>query len=103
METGKQNNLAPYLFHQGTNYKAYDYLGAHREGDQVVFRTWAPNADAVFLVGDFNGWTDNAPMNRISDNGLWEVCLDGSTFGDYSVYKYKIVNGEKEFYKADPY
>ncbi len=103
METGKQNNLAPYLFHQGTNYKAYEYLGAHREGGKVVFRTWAPNADKVYLAGDFNGWTDETPMSRISENGLWEVSLDGSVFGDYSVYKYKIINGEREYFKADPY
>ena len=49
----KKDELAPYLFKQGTNFKAYEYLGAHLVGDKkektCVFRTWAPNADKVFV------------------------------------------------------
>ena len=48
---------ALYLFHQGNNIKAYEYLGAHRiNKDEVVFRVWAPNAQAVSVIGEFNGW-----------------------------------------------
>ncbi len=103
METGKYDNLAPYLFHQGTNYKTYEYLGAHRENGETVFRTWAPKADAVYVVGDFNGWTDETPMKKITDGGIWEARIGCSAFGDYSVYKYKIRNADKDYYKADPY
>ena len=49
-----QADLPLYLFHQGTNYKAYEYLGAHfaeKDGKKgVVFRTWAPRADSVSVV-----------------------------------------------------
>ena len=66
----RKNDMAPYLFHQGTNYYAYEYLGVHREDSRYVFRVWAPNADAIFLVGDFNGWSEDMPMTRLSDGGI---------------------------------
>ena len=51
------DNLALYLFKQGTNYRAYEYLGAHKNKDgSYTFRVWAPNANAVWLCGDFNNW-----------------------------------------------
>lgn len=55
MTDAKTGNMdqAPYYFHQGASEKAYEYLGAHRTGDAVVFRVWAPNADSVSVVGDF--------------------------------------------------
>ena len=49
-------NLAAYYFHQGTNYKAYEYFGPHIENGQMSFRVWAPNATAVSLCGDFDLW-----------------------------------------------
>ena len=55
----RKNDMAPYLFHQGTNYYAYDYLGVHKTDEGFVFRVWAPNADAIMLTGDFNDWSDN--------------------------------------------
>ncbi len=103
MEKDNKNNLALYLFHQGTNYRSYDYLGAHKKGKRVFFRTWAPRADAVYLVGDFNGWTNDTPMTRISDDGLWEAKLDSEIFPEYSIYKYKVVKDGRECLKADPY
>ena len=64
-----KGNLPLYLFHQGTNYKAYEYLGAHpckigtTEG--FIFRVWAPNARQVSVVGDFNNWDGQAnPMEH---------------------------------------
>ena len=54
------NDLAPYLFCQGTNTYSYDYLGVHAEEKNGIykytFRVWAPNADQIFVVGDFNGY-----------------------------------------------
>ena len=68
----KQDNLAAYLFHQGTNYKTYEYLGAHQEEQNMVFRVFAPNADAISLVGDFNNWDDQkTPFIRITELGIW--------------------------------
>ena len=59
-----KNNVPLYLFHQGTNAKAYEFLGAHGNGDgSVTFRVWAPNAEWVGVGGDFNGWQPhNAPL-----------------------------------------
>ena len=63
----KINDMAEYLFHQGTNYRAYEYLGAHKTDDGYVFRVWAPNADKVFLAGDFNDWGEDAPLECIRE------------------------------------
>ena len=67
------DEYALYLFHQGNNMKAYDYMGAHRvegEKDLFSFRVWAPHAQSISVIGDFNGWDENAAvMNRINDAG----------------------------------
>ncbi len=95
------DNYASYLFHQGTNYTAYDFLGVHKVGEgKYVFRVWAPNADAVYVVGSFNGWDMSCPMSRITDGGIWEVETRAS---DGDMYKFRIVNGDRTFDKADPY
>lgn len=100
--TKKNDNLAPYFFHQGTSTHAYDYLGVHKEDGKYVFRTWAPNADYVAVAGDFNGWDYGAlPMVRITDAGVWEAITDNAQEGQK--YKYFIRNGSKEVLKADPY
>ena len=95
--------MAAYLFHQGTNYKAYEYLGAHKTDDGYVFRVWAPNAERVYVVGDFNNWTDICPMTRSTNGGVWEALLasDSVKLGDK--YKYKIYNNGRAVLKSDPY
>ena len=69
----KNNSLPLYLFHQGTNYASYEFLGVHAvPGDapyQYTFRVWAPNADEVRVIGDFCAWTDGWPMTRLPDSG----------------------------------
>lgn len=96
--------VAEYFFHQGTNSQSYKYMGAHRLSDgTVVFRVWAPNAKKVQVVGDFNGWSDDAPsMTRVTDGGIWEYFE--SNVSDFDAYKFRITakNG-KVFMKADPY
>ena len=99
------NDLPIYLFHQGTNYRSFEFLGClfdSATGD-AVFRTWAPGAKAVHLVGDFNNWDDNAtPMSRISDGGVWEALVSGVCTGAH--YKYLITSGRDwRVFKADPY
>ena len=95
------DNYASYLFHQGTNYTAYDFLGTHKVGEgKYVFRVWAPNADAVYVVGEFNGWDMSCPMSRITEGGIWEAEACAS---DGNMYKFRIVNGDRVFDKADPY
>ena len=100
--TCANGEMAPYYFHQGTTMHAYDYLGAHRLGGKTVFRVWAPNADYVSVIGDFNGWDAGAaPMARVTERGVWEAVLDCVTEGQK--YKYFIRNGYRELQKADPY
>ncbi len=100
----KNNNLAEYLFHEGTNFHAFDYMGAHRVGSSFVFRTWAPNADVVYLCGDFNNWDKSLPMKRTTKGGIWEVTLPSSvSFGENSKYKFITERDGSSYYKADPY
>ena len=91
-------------FHLGTALRAYEYLGVHREGAHYTFRVWAPRADAVFLCGDFNGWDPvSLPMERVTEEGVWERRVARNATIDGSFYKYRVVRGERAFYKADPY
>ena len=96
-------NLAQYYFHEGTNFSAYEYLGAHYDKEKGVytFRTWAPNADEVFVTGDFCNWSDPVPMVRETKAGLWSATLHGPE--DNFKYKYIIKRDGRELYKADPY
>ncbi|MBE6534938.1 MAG: 1,4-alpha-glucan branching enzyme, partial [Ruminococcaceae bacterium] len=72
-----KTDLASYLFHQGTNFRAYEYLGCTlRIVDneyEYTFRTWAPNAHSVGLVSDFSGWSNPIQFKRITENGIWEL------------------------------
>ena len=100
------NELPIYLFHQGTNFKAYELLGSHigkRNGKKgVYFRVWAPRADAVSVVGDFNGWDANAnPMQKISEGGVYETFIP--KLKKYDLYKYAVKKDGKTVLKADPY
>ena len=97
--------LPVYLFHQGTNFRAYEYLGCHFDSKtkRAVFRTWAPNAREVRLVGDFNNWDGNtAPLKRVSDGGVWEARLDNVE--QWQRYKFEIFPKKGDaFLKADPF
>ena len=100
----QNQEMASYLFHQGTNFYAYQYLGLHFEGDRVLFRAWAPNADYVSVCGDFNAWNGDAdPMTRITEGGVWELSLPADRVKMGQCYKYCIRNKERQMLKADPY
>ncbi|MGM9681455.1 MAG: 1,4-alpha-glucan branching protein GlgB [Eubacteriales bacterium] len=94
-------DLAAYLFHQGTNYRAYQYMGVHRCEGGYVFRVWAPGARSIRLVGDFNGW-EGQTMIRSSQMGIWEAVVESDNL-EGQKYKYAITSGAGEHYKADPY
>ena len=98
-----KDGIPAYFFHQGTNYKAYEYLGVHREDGSFVFRVWAPNAEAVFVVGDFNGWQNTMPMQRITEAGIFEAYDTEGAVKPGDRYKFKIWNRGRELIKADPY
>ncbi|MCB7305009.1 1,4-alpha-glucan branching protein GlgB [Bariatricus massiliensis] len=99
--------LDQYLFGQGNHYEIYKKLGAHvvkdgrREG--VYFAVWAPHAENVSVVGDFNGWDVKAnPMERNEPLGIYTAFVPGVQTG--SLYKFCIETYKGELiYKADPY
>ena len=103
-QTGRRFDAA--AFYGGTNSEAYRYLGAHRTRrsgkDGYVFRTWAPNAAHVSVVGDFCEWNGYAyPMEKNAD-GFWECFVP--SLKRYDTYKFAVTaqSGETVL-KADPY
>ncbi len=99
--------LDQYLFGQGTHYDVYRKLGAHplKDGKKegVYFAVWAPNAQAVSVIGEFNDWDEQAdPMTKAGPIGVFETFVPEAKIGQ--LYKFFIVgmNGE-HIYKADPY
>jgi 1,4-alpha-glucan branching enzyme len=78
-------------------------MGAHPHPDGgYYFRVWAPNADEVSVVGDFNGWkTETHRLHKQWDTGIWEGYVSEATVGH--CYKYSILHEKKTFEKADPY
>ena len=96
-----------YLFGKGRHYEIYKKLGAHpsvengKEG--YFFAVWAPNAQSVSVVGDFNEWDSQVnPMQGPNDVGIWTAFIPGLKEG--SIYKYYIIKPDGMYvYKADPY
>ena len=100
------DEVALYLFHQGNNMKAYEYMGAHKVPDEKnlwSFRVWAPHAKAVSVIGDFNSWDEyKNPMEKINDAGMWECYI--ADVKEFDKYKFSVTaqNGKKTA-KSDPY
>ena len=92
-------------YHSGTALRVYEFLGCHPETrngtDGFVFRVWAPGAQAVSVVGDFNFWnTEDLPMQKIS-SGVWEAWSPNPKHG--GAYKYLVRHWSgRSVYKADP-
>lgn len=103
----EENNFPLYLFHEGTNIQAYEYMGLHKtmiDGKAgMSCRVWAPNAKEVSLVGPFNEWdVEENPMEKISD-GVWE-CFLPFVLPLYEIYKFSITAQDgKKLMKSDPY
>ena len=97
-----------YLYHQGTNFHAYEMLGAHfieQDGIRGVrFAVWAPHAVSISVVGDFNDWdAKRDPMEKIGDGEIWVRFVPD--IEDGAIYKYAIEpqDGGSYIMKADPY
>jgi 1,4-alpha-glucan branching enzyme len=95
-----------HLFGEGRHEHIYEKLGAHvltHEGARGVgFAVWAPNAESVSVVGDFNEWKGaNHKMRSLGSSGVWELFIPGLKQGE--LYKYEIKSGRHKFLKADPY
>jgi len=96
-----------HLFSEGTHYRAWEKLGSHCltiDGIQGVhFAVWAPNAQRVSVIGDFNRWDGRTHlMRRLVPSGVWELFVPGLKDGD--CYKYEIrTHAGHLLEKADPY
>ena len=96
-----------HLFAEGRHEGIYEKLGAHvrkMEGvTGISFAVWAPNADGVSVLGDFNGWDGRLhPMRMLGSSGVWELFIPDLQPG--TLYKYEIrAGGWLPFLKADPY
>ena len=111
-------DLDMYLFGEGRHERLWEALGARVlryddplgsndgvKGEQLVgtaFTVWAPNAHAVRVVGDFNGWNGRIhAMRELGSSGVWELFIPGVETG--TIYKYEILNANNEWVmKADP-
>ena len=99
----EEYQLPVYLFHDGTNYKAYEFFGNHRiDESKVAFRVWAPNAQGVSVVGDFNSWDENVNKCVAISPGIWEAIVDNVNVYDCYKYAIKTCTGTT-LLKADPY
>ena len=122
-----QQNISEhkYLFHHGENYRSYEFLGAHPVGTAdmsdgganagVMFRVWAPRAQAISVVGSFNDWDlSRNPMQPLADDSeIWEAYVPAAKAGD--LYKFAVtaahpagpggsaVGDIKTVWKADPF
>ncbi len=96
-----------FVFGQGSHYDIYKKLGAHPSVENGVegtyFAVWAPNAQAVSVVGTFNDWNTEAhKMEKLGDMGIYKTFIPGVSVGE--LYKFYIVTPSGEgIYKADPF
>jgi len=87
--------LDMHLYKVGNHYEIYEKLGAHltqiNGHDGVTFAVWAPNAQRVSVVGDFNSWDGRVnPMRKRIEAGIWEIFIPG--VGESAHYKYEVRN-----------
>jgi len=91
-----------YLWNEGTHYRLYDKLGAHPVEGGVHFAVWAPSADSVSVVGEWNGWDPTAdPLGPMGGSGIWGGLITEAQAPH--AYKYRIANGSYRVDKADPF
>ncbi len=97
-----------HLFNEGSHFRAYEKLGAHPvqagETSGCCFAVFAPDARAVSVIGDWNGWDKGShPLRPRGRSGIWEGFLPGVGAG--SVYKYHIASRHRGYRvdKADPF
>ena len=90
-----------YGFYTGKIFDAYKYLGAHVTDKGVVFRTFAPSASKIAVIGEFNEW-EESPMEKAHDGNFWEFTSEKARPG--MMYKYRIYDQAGQFIDhCDPY
>lgn len=105
--TGFITEVDRYLFNNGRHYEIFEKMGAHpkkyKGKNGMYFAVWAPHAEQIGVVGDFNNWDPEAnAMKPLADSGIWEAFVPGIAAGE--LYKYAITTKSgKILFKADPY
>jgi 1,4-alpha-glucan branching enzyme len=90
-----------HLFGEGNHRRLWEWLGAHVQGDGVRFTVWAPNAQAVRAVGDWDGWDRGCQLQRVGSSGVWAGFAAGARAGQ--CYKLAVTSAQGvETMKADP-
>ena len=88
-------------FYNGNSFDVHYYLGAHyKKGEGTTFRTYAPAAERVCLIGEFSDWRERE-MNRCENGQFWEVTVPDAAPGH--MYKYRIYHGGSFVDHCDPY
>lgn len=98
--------LAPYLFHEGTNYHTQDYLGVRAErttdGVRLICRCFAPDADAVFFCSDLTAWQRDCPLFDVG-RGVFERVFTLPDLPARFFYKWAVTKGEETRLLPDPF
>lgn len=87
-------------FYVGKAFDAYNFFGAHYLMDGVMFRTYAPQAEKICLIGDFNNWTEQ-DMVQDGRSGIWELKVEQAVPGQ--MYKYVVYGHNGRVEHTDPY
>lgn len=88
-------------FYYGRSFDAYEFFGSHIENGKIVFRTYAPNAEKISVIGEFNGWTGEE-MIQTGRSGVFTFISDKAKVGD--MYKYSIKYSDGNIVDhCDPY
>jgi 1,4-alpha-glucan branching enzyme len=96
-----------HLFNEGNHFDIYEKLGAHQRTidgvEGINFAVWAPNAQSISLVGDFNHWDGRQhPMRKRIPSGVWEIFVPGLEVD--SLYKFRVVDAHgQQIEKSDPF
>lgn len=96
-----------FLFNTGCNFQAYNMFGSHKIYDEGKYKwsftLWAPNAENVSVIGEFNNWNENGySLCKVDDTGIWSGAFDNVAAGQ--LYKFRILAKDGKVYdRADPY
>jgi 1,4-alpha-glucan branching enzyme len=96
-----------HLLSEGTHHRVFEKLGSHRINvgttTGVHFAVWAPNADRVSLIGDFNGWDGRVnPMRLLVPSGVWEIFIPDLPDGEHYKFEIRAKSGDL-LRKSDPF
>jgi len=97
-----------YLFNEGSHFRLYEKLGArpvsHNGKQGIYFAVWAPNAEKMAVIGDFNGWNkDSHPLRPRGGSGIWEGFIPAMRSGTLYKYHLRSLHGEYRVDKTDPF